>query len=304
MAGLSAQDIREANARYHDLAAAGYDAKWGIAYGETGRTQVIQKIRKALGARGPARFERSLEVGAGTGYFTLNLLRGGVVERAVAVDISQGMLDALSASAAELDLDVETARCDAAELPFPDSSFDLVFGHAVLHHLPDLDAAFQEFRRVLEPGGTLLFCGEPSRHGDRLAALPKRVGLAAAPLWRRLLGAGERRNGTPREREEGTLERLVDVHSFTPRELAAHAHRAGFREVRVSGEELTANWFGWVNRSLEATAEPAEIPWLWRQYAHRGYLALQALDRSFLEPRLPAALFYNLLISARAPESP
>jgi hypothetical protein len=36
-------------------------------------------------------------------------------------------------------------------------------------------------------------------------------------------------------------------------------------------------------------------------YAYRGYLLLQRLDRSLLEPRLPAALFYNLLLSARAP---
>jgi hypothetical protein len=43
------------------------------------------------------------------------------------------------------------------------------------------------------------------------------------------------------------------------------------------------------------------VPWAWRQYAYRGYLLLQSLDRSLLEPRLPAALFYNLLISASAP---
>ena len=42
------------------------------------------------------------------------------------------------------------------------------------------------------------------------------------------------------------------------------------------------------------------MPWLWRQYAYRGYLALQALDRAVLEGRLPPALFYNLLVSARA----
>ena len=51
------------------------------------------------------------------------------------------------------------------------------------------------------------------------------------------------------------------------------------------------------------------MPWLWRQYAYRGYLTLQALDRALLEPRLPAAVFYNLLISARqrgqlAPSAP
>ena len=48
-------------------------------------------------------------------------------------------------------------------------------------------------------------------------------------------------------------------------------------------------------------AAPDEIPYAWRMYAYRGYLLLQALDRSLLEPRLPAAMFYNLLISGRAP---
>jgi hypothetical protein len=71
--------------------------------------------------------------------------------------------------------------------------------------------------------------------------------------------------------------------------------------VRVSGEELAASVFGWANRTLEGTADPEDVPWVWRQYAFRGYLALQALDRLVLEPRLPPALFYNLLLSARRP---
>ena len=69
----------------------------------------------------------------------------------------------------------------------------------------------------------------------------------------------------------------------------------------MSGEELAASLFGWANRTLEASAEPAEIPWAWRVYAHRGYLLLQSIDRSLLEPHLPPAIFYNLLISARRP---
>ena len=76
---------------------------------------------------------------------------------------------------------VETAACEASALPFEDHSFDLVFGHAVLHHLPDLDAAFREFRRVLRPGGVVAFCGEPSHYGDRIAAWPKRGANAVAP---------------------------------------------------------------------------------------------------------------------------
>jgi SAM-dependent methyltransferase len=267
---------------------------------------VLGKLRKALGPDGlpPAgAFDRGLEIGAGTGYFTLNLLRAGMLREAVASDISPGMLTSLSESARELGLTVETAVCEASELPFDDGSFDLVFGHAVLHHLPDLRGAFREFRRVLRPGGMVAFCGEPSRHGHRISALPKRGALALAPVWRALMGASERRsNGDGAgPSEEDRLERVVDVHAFTPGELNAHARGAGFDDVRVRGEELAASLFGWANRTLESTAEPTEVPWAWRIYAYRGYLLLQRLDRSLLEPRLPPALFYNLLVSARAP---
>jgi SAM-dependent methyltransferase len=298
---LTAEKIRVANVRYHDLAAEHYDSKWGIGYGEVGRAQVLGKLRKALG-REPGVFDRGLEIGAGTGYFTLNLMRAGVLREAVATDISPGMLSALSASASELDLPVETRECEASSLPFDDEAFDIVFGHAVLHHLPDLAGAFREFRRVLRPGGVVAFCGEPSKHGDRISVLPKRGALAVAPLWRALMGASRRpsTNGA-RPSEEDRLEGQVDVHAFTPGELIGHVHAAGLEDVRVRGEELAASLFGWANRTLEATAEPTEVPWAWRVYAHRGYLLLQRLDRSLLEPRLPPALFYNLLVSARAP---
>jgi hypothetical protein len=100
------------------------------------------------------------------------------------------------------------------------------------------------------------------------------------------------------------LEHLVDQHAFTPRELQSFAGGAGFGSMRVVGEELTAGWFGWANRTLESTAHPDQIPGLWYQYAYRGYLALQALDTRLLEGRLPAAIFYNLLMSARLPAEP
>src|SRR5690606_3767573 len=116
-----------------------------------------------------------LEIGAGTGYFSLNLLQAGVVQEATCTDISPGMIEALRGNAQRLGLSVETAVTDAEDLPFEDASFDLVLGHAVLHHLPDLERAFGEFHRVLAPGGTVVFAGEPSRSGDRLARVPKRA---------------------------------------------------------------------------------------------------------------------------------
>ncbi len=292
-------EILNVNRRYHDVAAESYDAKWGISFGEIGHRQVLGKVAKLLGPR-PGPFGRSLEIGAGTGYFSLNLLQTGVVGAATCTDISPGMLATLEGNAQRLGLDVETVACDAAELPFDDESFDLVLGHAVLHHLPDLDRAFAEFHRVLRPGGTLFFAGEPSRTGDRLARLPKQAAVRVSPLWRRAMRARPApvHQGDDAAAEHA-LEAVVDVHAFVPADLDDRANAAGFRDVRVRGEELLANWFGWFNRTLEASADPADVPWGWIQYAYRGYILLQRMDRVLLEPRLPPRIFYNLMVAAR-----
>ena len=296
---LSAEEIRDANTRYHDVAAEHYDSKWGIDFGELGLNQVGAKVRKALGAQ-PGRFPRSLEIGSGTGYFTLNLLRAGLIGEATCSDISPGMLETLQTNAERLGLEVHTEPADAERLPFADASFDLVLGHAVLHHIPDLARAFAEFERVLAPGGTVLFAGEPSRYGDRLARVPKRLATTVAPLWRRAIGARPAPASDASE-PDAALEGVVDIHAFAPAELARVARAAGLQDVRVTGEELVANWFGWANRTLEATADPEDVPWGWRVYAYRGYLLLQELDRRLLESRLPPAIFYNLMLAARKP---
>jgi ubiquinone/menaquinone biosynthesis C-methylase UbiE len=297
-APLTDDEIRAVNTRYHDTAAASYDAKWGIDYGAEGHRQVCGKLAKALGGVSLGPYDRALEIGAGTGYFSLNLLQAGVVREAVATDISPGMLATLKANAARLGLDVHTRVADAEALPFEDETFDLVFGHAVLHHLPDLEQAFSEFHRVLRPGGTLVFAGEPSRVGDRLAAYPKLAASRAAPLWRLAMRARAAQHPGGHGDADPELEQHVDVHAFVPAELERFARGAGFSRVKVRGEELLANWFGWANRTLEASAEPRDIPWLWIQYAYRGYLALQEVDRRLLESRLPAAVFYNLMVAA------
>jgi SAM-dependent methyltransferase len=297
-APATAEEIRDVNTRYHDGAAADYDAKWGIDFGEIGRTQVLGKLRKALDGRNRS-FERGLELGAGTGYFSLNLLQAGVITEATCTDISQGMVDALAGNAQRLGLDVDARVADAEALPFDDGSFDLVLGHAVLHHLPDLDQAWREIHRVLRPGGVAVFAGEPSHYGDRIAGVPKRAASRVAPAWRRILRARPAQEGhQDGGAENHQLESMVDVHAFTPEQIASGARGAGFSDVRVRGEELLANWFGWANRALEATADPETVPWAWKMYAFRGYVGLQHVDRVLLEPHLPPAVFYNLMITA------
>jgi ubiquinone/menaquinone biosynthesis C-methylase UbiE len=298
---LDTERIRDANIRYHDAAAHGYDSKWAIDFGEIGAGQVLVKLSKALG-RPPGRYARALEIGAGTGYFSLNLVRQGVIGEAVATDISPGMLERLAQTAQELRVDVDARQADAESLPFPDDSFDLVLGHAVLHHLPGLDRALSEFHRVLAPGGTMAFMGEPSAHGHRLAAMPKRLGALVEPAWRRAMRAAPKADAgspSPAEHTYGALEGLVDVHTFTPGDLRALARDAGFTDVRVSGEELTANVYGWFLRRLESDVDPMTVPLAWHRFAYRSYLALQWVDGKLLEPQLPADLFYNLMISGR-----
>ena len=301
-APASPSAIREVNTRYHDAAAEEYDHKWGIDFHDIGQGQVLGKFHKLLPRQ--ARFSHALEIGAGTGYFSLNLMRAGIVENATCTDISPGMLKTLDANARKLGLAgrVTTRACDAESLPFEDETFDLVLGHAVLHHLPDLHQAFAEFNRVLRPGGRLFFAGEPSRHGDKIARYPKQAALKMSPLWRAAMRAKPAAHVTTGHQEgDHNLEGVVDVHTFSPGELKEFAGRAGFETVKVRGEELLANWFGWANRTLESTAQPETVPNLWRQYAYRGYLAFQAVDGALLEPRLPPAVFYNLMLAAAKP---
>ena len=140
------------------------------------------------------------------------------------------------------------------------------------------------------PAGAIAFCGEPSHYGDRIAELPKRAAYAVAPAWRALMRATPPRHGGYHQApEEDDLERIVDVHAFTPGVLSASARAAGLRRRATCAAR---SWRPACSAGPTARSRPrpspSDVPWLWRQYAYRGYLTLQALDRALLEPRLPA----------------
>src|SRR3984893_15747214 len=116
MAVLSPAEVRDANVRYHDGAAALYDAKWGIDFDAVARAQTRRKLETALGGPAP-RFAQALELGAGTGYCSVNLMLEGLIAHTTASDISPGMLDALARNAKRLELGVHTLVADAEALP-------------------------------------------------------------------------------------------------------------------------------------------------------------------------------------------
>jgi ubiquinone/menaquinone biosynthesis C-methylase UbiE len=153
-------------ARIYDRALAGVE------------TSGLADRRAALlaGAQG-----RVLEVGAGTGLNLAHYPPG--LEQLVLTDPEQPMLVRLRRRAAELGRQATVIAAPAERLPFADASFDTVVTTLALCTVADLPAALREIRRVLAPGGRLLFLEHVrapdeglARWQDRLQPLQYRVG--------------------------------------------------------------------------------------------------------------------------------
>jgi SAM-dependent methyltransferase len=253
-------------------------------------------------------YGRVLDIGCGTGFFILNLWQDGFVERAAGCDLSPGMLAACEDSARALGCPIELRTGDAEGLPYKDGTFDLVVGHAVLHHVPDPAAALREVHRVLAPGGALLIAGEPSRIGDRMAKAAGRLAWRSVRAVARAVPALRRPHPPPgpsteEERVLRDLEWVVDLHAFDPADLAMVARAAGFRSVRVETEELLSSLAGWTVRTLEAELPPSLLGPRWASFVYRMYRALYALDQRLLYPSLPQRWFYNVLLYGEKQEA-
>lgn len=102
--------------------------------------------------------ERVLEIGPGTGYYTLDMAEWlGPEGRVEIFDLQQEFLDHVGRRATERNLgNVVPTQGDATALPYEDASMDAVVLTAVLGEIPDPVAALREIRRVLKPGGRLV----------------------------------------------------------------------------------------------------------------------------------------------------
>lgn len=123
-----------------------------------------------------------LEIGAGSG---LNLpLYGPGVRQVTAIEPSPALLRRAEARAAAAKVPVELVEGSAEALPFPAASVDTVVTTWTLCTIPDVGRALNEMRRVLWPGGKLLFV----EHGRAADPAVVRWQERLDPLWSRLAG--------------------------------------------------------------------------------------------------------------------
>lgn len=104
------------------------------------------------------------DLGAGDGYLSREISKH--VRKVAAIDISAEMLKELRKKSRDEGINnIETVESDGLDVPFPDSSFDMVCASMYLHHIEEPALAIKEMHRVLKPGG-IVFLADFHEHAD------------------------------------------------------------------------------------------------------------------------------------------
>jgi phosphatidylethanolamine/phosphatidyl-N-methylethanolamine N-methyltransferase len=194
MGDIDQHSVERAYARWAPI----YDLVFGAVF-DAGRRAAIVAAEQACGPQGG----RILEVGVGTGISLPDYAR---VNRLVGCDISKPMLRKAVERVHEHKLaNVELlAVMDAANLPLPDRSFDVVVAQFVITAVPDPEETLDEFARVLKPGGEIVLVNHIGAESGPRWAFEQCFALVARRLgWRpefpyRRLADWAQRNGSVR----------------------------------------------------------------------------------------------------------
>ncbi|MBY4108537.1 SAM-dependent methyltransferase [Rhodococcus sp. 05-2254-5] len=301
-------DTKLAQVLYHDWEAETYDDKWSISYDERcidyARGRFDQAVSGDASARADLPYGRALELGCGTGFFLLNLMQAGIADKGSVTDLSPGMVKVALRNAEHLGLDVDGRVADAETIPYDDDTFDLVVGHAVLHHIPDVEQSLREVLRVLKPGGRFVFAGEPTTVGNFYARWLGRITWEATTRATKLPFLADWRK--PQEELDessraAALEAVVDLHTFDPTDLENIALSAGAEAVQANTEEFAAALLGWPVRTFEAAVPAGKLGWNWAKFAFNGWKTLSWVDEKVLQHVVPRGMFYNVMITGTKP---
>ncbi|MBY4038188.1 methyltransferase domain-containing protein [Rhodococcus fascians] len=301
-------DTKLAQVLYHDWEAETYDDKWSISYDERcidyARGRFDQAVSGDASARAALPYGRALELGCGTGFFLLNLMQAGIADKGSVTDLSPGMVKVALRNAEHLGLDVDGRVADAETIPYDDDTFDLVVGHAVLHHIPDVEQSLREVLRVLKPGGRFVFAGEPTTVGNFYARWLGRITWEATTRATKLPFLADWRKPQDELDESSraaALEAVVDLHTFDPTDLENIALSAGAEAVQANTEEFAAALLGWPVRTFEAAVPAGKLGWNWAKFAFNGWKTLSWVDEKVLQHVVPRGMFYNVMITGTKP---
>ncbi len=221
-----------------------------------------------VAAAAPRGDERVLDLGCGTGHTALAL--SSHVASVVGVDVTEAMLEQARLLATARGLANATfIQADAAALPFPSQSFDLVASRYSAHHYPRPARALSEVVRVLAPGGTFLLV-------DTVAP--------DDPAHDTLLNAVE------------VLRDPSHVRDYAVAQWTEMLREAGFRPAMLGSWPLRLAFDAWLERMATPPVASEAIVWLLdgASSAARAALAVEpdhsfSIDVALLRGRLPAS---------------
>ncbi len=169
---------------------------------------------------------RVLEIGIGSGL-NLSLYDPARVSEIVGVDPAAGMQRLARQRAAQIGIGVRTIALELGQIQAADASFDSIVCTYTLCSIPDAPAALKEMRRVLKPGGKLLFC----EHGKSPDLPVLRWQNRLTPWWKPLGGGCHLNRDIPA---------LIQASGFNIRRIESSYLQKGPRI-------MTWTWRGWAD---------------------------------------------------------
>jgi ubiquinone/menaquinone biosynthesis C-methylase UbiE len=289
--GTEIAAIREANKSYFDHFADSYDQRFGIYYDDKYAQYFLKRFEIILGNL--PRADVVLDIGCGTGYVLLNLVRlKRISQAAYGCDVSAGMLKVCNLNAQRLGVEVLLTVSDAERLPYCAKVFDMVVGHAILHHIPDIEQTLCEAYRLTKEGGMCLFFGEEVRKGSKFTRWPGKV------LWclpRRFLFLQRRGKTVESNLQSSTDLKEPDLEIESIQVLKEAAIKAGFSKIQAVTSDFTSAMY-------RSTVDPIVFRLgddRSREVIRNFELLLLRLDQHVLKRFLPADWFCGVSLMLR-----